>query len=145
MLLLLMIFALADAQTFLLFGSIGLIEQSSKLGSPAIMVAIGLSYVVGFVGLYRLEVWGAIFNVVVSVVALVLVLLFRVVGKDELQIFLAVLAVVHILVATPVIVAALRGKDLPGLSPALRSALATVVIVGVMLASAVSFARGSHW
>ncbi|MBX3230147.1 MAG: hypothetical protein KIT84_25060 [Labilithrix sp.] len=140
MLLLLMIFALADAQTFLLFGSVGLIEESAKLGVPAIMLAIGGAYVAGFVGLYRLELWGAIVNIVVSLAVLVMLLGTRIIHKSDLVTFLAILAVVHVLVALPVVLAAVRKVELPGLPPRVRATLTNVVVVLLMVFATVSWA-----
>lgn len=130
-LMLLMVFALADAQTFLLFGTAGLIDHATRLGRTGVMLGIGVAYLVGFVGLYRLQVWGAILNIVLSFVV------FGVVGAGtievfELSIFLAILAVLHILVALPVTLAALRRRPLPGLSLRSRGIVANGAVVLVM-------------
>lgn len=134
-LMLLMIFALADAQTFLLFGSVGFIEGSKGFGHSWLMTGIGVAYVIGFAGLYRLRVWGALWNAAVSVLVLFVVLgVWKPV--DELTVFLTVLAVVHLLVAAPVGLSALTGRPLPTPAPRVRGYLTTGVIALMMLVAA---------
>lgn len=139
MLLLLMVFALADAQTFLLFGSIDLIDGKwNRLELSFTMLPIGIAYVAGFVGLYRLQIWGAIVSITTSAVVLALLGLTSLFHEiDKLQPFLAVLAIVHIVTATPVTIAALRGKQLVSISPQLRRVVASVVTAGLMLLASV--------
>lgn len=140
-LMLLMVFALADAQTFLLFGSVGLIDgTATKFPHFVTLTAIGLGYVVGFLGLYRLRIWGALLNAGLSVVVLVLLYAEDLIGRDSLRTFMVVLAVVHILVAAPVALSALAGVQLPAMAPRVRGAVATGVIALLMVTSFVVWA-----
>lgn len=135
-LMLLMIFALADAQTFLLFGSVGIIDGSAtKFPHVVTLVTIGLGYVVGFVGLYRLRIWGALLDAGLSVLVLVLLFAIDLIGRDSIRTFMAILAVVHVLVAAPVGLSALGRVRLPTMAPRLRGVLATVVIALLMATS----------
>lgn len=135
-LMLLMIFALADAQTFLLFGSVGFIEGSKGFGHSWLMTGIGVAYVIGFAGLYRLRVWGALLNTALSMFVLFVVLVTPAIAKDELAMFLSVLAIVHLLVAAPVGLSALTGRSLPTPPPRVRGYLTTGVIALMMLVAA---------
>jgi hypothetical protein len=145
MLMLLMIFALADAQTFLLFGTVGIIDHSSKLGEPALMTMIGLVYALGFVGLYRLHVWGALLNAGLSAVVLVLLFTTPMLRDFDLRLFLGLLAGAHVLVAAPVGLSVLGGRQLPALPPRVRGAVTTLVIGLLMTVSLVMFLRESAW
>lgn len=145
MLMLLMIFALADAQTFLLFGSVGIIDGSTHLGRAWLMTGIGITYVIGFAGLYRLQVWGALLNAALSAFVLYLVSGTSMIEKSELGIFLGVLAVVHIVVAAPVALSALGGRQLPTMSPRVRGVITTAVIALLMLVSIGMWCRGPIW
>jgi hypothetical protein len=140
MLMLLMIFALADAQTFLLFASVALLDSGSTVfAAPGALAAIGLSYVAGFVGLYRLEIWGAIVNMVTSLAAIVLLLTSEVIDKSDLRNFLVILSCLHIATAFPVTIAVLRGKSLPALPPRIRDAVAVGAIGLLMLVAVVMY------
>lgn len=132
-LMLLMVLALADAQTFLFFGTAEFIDQNDKLGVPPVMVAIGVGYSIGFFGLYRLQVWGALLNAGLSAVVLLLLYAFSLVRAEEPRTFLAILAVLHFVVAAPVGLAALSGTKLPTL-PARARGLGADAIVGALMA-----------
>ncbi len=131
-LLLLMVLALADAQTFVLFGAAMLGERESK-GFGYVLVGAALALTCGFVLLMRLSLVGLVLNVV----ACGAVLAWSVahaghIGNDPLTV-VGTLALVHLLVALPTIVSAVRGKSVGGLGPRARSIGATTVIGFVMV------------
>lgn len=140
-LMLLMVFALADAQTFLLFGSAGLLESGTHLDRAVVLVLIGILYVVGFVGLYRLRVWGALLNAIVSVGVLGLIVGTDYIGKTELSTFLAILAIAHIIVAAPVALTSLAKRSLPSLPVRARGIFATGIVVALMVVSVMLWTR----
>ena len=129
---LLMVFALADAQTFLFFGTVCALDHTEQLHVTLVMLGLGLGYVVGFVGLYRLRVWGALLNAALS--GMVLVLLY---GSEMVQPreppYLAVLAVLQLVVTLPVATSALSGRSLPSLPARVRGYGADGVVVALML------------
>jgi hypothetical protein len=131
-LMLLMVFALADAQTFLFFGTAELMDGNDKLGVPPAMIAIGLGYAIGFAGLFRLRVWGVLVNGALSALVLVLLYSTRLVRSEEPRTFLAILAALHLVVAAPVGFAALLGAQLPALPSRLRGWGADAVVVALM-------------
>ncbi len=69
-LLLLMVLALADAQTFLLF-VILILKDSDATGTILLLGPASALYVVGFLALYRLRPWGVVLNALTSVVVFV--------------------------------------------------------------------------
>ncbi len=137
-LLLLMVLALADAQTFGLFGA-AVLDDSPALGALLMAAAVGLA--VGFVLLMRLSLVGLLVNVAACFGVLGLAIVERL---DKLRPVLATLAAVHVLVAAPTLVSAARGRPVGvALSPRARSLGATAVIVTLMLlAVAAWFVRG---
>jgi hypothetical protein len=144
MLMLLMIFALADAQTFLTFASIPILKHSDIDAMPPVFGAIGAAYVAGFVGLYRLEIWGAIVNIVTSFVAVGVLTMTNVADSWELRDFLLVICSLHIVTALPVTIAALRGKNLPSLPARARDLIATGVVGFLMLISVAMYFAHLH-
>ncbi len=134
-LLLLMIFALADAQTFLLFGIIAL-DRDNGLTNAPVSLATGAAYVIGFAGLYRLKAWGAIVNVGTSTIVFGLSLAGLLSTDHSLKVFFAVVSAAHVLAAAPMLVALATGRSLPSLSPRRRELAAKLAISGLMLLSA---------
>jgi hypothetical protein len=133
-LLLLMVLALADAQTFTVFGLISLGDNA--FGEGAMLIAASAALIIGFLGLFRLALWGALVNLVACASVLLATLAGFFSDKRTTGTALLVLSGVHVLVATPVIVSALRGKTLPALPPRLRSIAMTVAIVGLVALAA---------
>lgn len=140
-LLLLMVFALADAQTFLLFGIVsmmGRVAGDHPVGP--VLVAFGVAYVVGFVGLYRVKLWAALLDAGVSLLALVSIPFLLPVNDREIMLFLALVAASHCLVATPMLASLVTGRPLPALAPGARRIGQVVAIGGLMLLSVIGWA-----
>lgn len=134
-LLLLMVLALADAQTFLLLGALGLSESGSRNTSGALLMLLASAgYVVGFVGLYRLALWGALLNLAVSAGLLLVFTAGLVDGNSEVRAIVAVVTGVHILATTPMLAAVVFKLELPKAGPRLHAfgAAAVIVAVGVV-------------
>jgi hypothetical protein len=139
-LLLLMVLALADMQTFLLLGALSLGEGSSRDTPGALLMLLASAgYLVGFVGLYRLALWGALLNLAVSAGLLLAFTAGLVHDDSEVRAIVAVVTGVHILATTPMLAALVFNLELPKAGPRLRAFGAGAVIVAV---GVVSVARG---
>lgn len=135
-LLLLMVLALADMQTFLLLGVLSLGESGSRNTPGALLMLLASAgYVVGFVGLYRLALWGALQNLAISAGLLVLFSAGLVHGDPEIRAIVAVVTGIHILATTPMLATLVFNLDLPKAGPRLRAFGAGAVIVAVGAAS----------
>jgi len=129
-LLVLMVLALADAQTFALFGAI----EDHPAGF--VLLALAAAYVGGFVGLVRLAAWGPVVTTATSVVALVVFGLRLVrVDKDFVPVIVA-LASLQILAGGTVLLAAVRGRPLLPPLPARLRGRAGVAVIALLLALA---------
>jgi hypothetical protein len=135
-LLLLMVLALADAQTFLLLGGLTM-NKSGMDDAPGglLLVAASALYLAGFVGLYRLALWGAIVNVVTSGAALLAFGPLEVSVTSDVRPVILTLAAVHVLAASPMLVSALLKRPLPQASPRVRALGASAVVAVVGLSS----------
>jgi hypothetical protein len=112
-LLLLMVLALADAQTLVLFGA------------AAVMT-------VGFMLLMRLSLAGLFANVVTCLVVLAYAASHTGSHKSFPEIMM-VLAVLHLLAASPTLYGVLTRQPAPGLGPRGRAIGATAVLIGAMV------------
>jgi hypothetical protein len=140
-LLLLMVFALADAQTFLLFGIVSITAQvAGDHPVGPVLVALGVAYVVGFVGLYRMKLWAALLDAGVSLLALVSIPFLIPAHDREVMLFLALVAASHCLVAAPMLASLVTGRPLPALAPGARLIGQVVAISGLMLLSVIGWA-----
>lgn len=135
-LLLLMVLALADAQSFALFGFARL--ESATFGAGLLVAAVAL--VVGFVLLARLSLFGVVLDAIACALVLLLSVVSPRVGDTDLRLVLGVLSAVHLLVAVPTLVAASRGRAVLEVGPRARAIAATVVVVGLMLGALVGYA-----
>jgi hypothetical protein len=136
-LLLLMVLALADAQTFLLFVVLAR-RESEPSGVTLLLLPAMVAYIVGFVGLYRLQVWGAVLNALTSAIVFV-VALSQVTHLDrELRGVILVLTGVHALAAAPMLFSLFSGRRLPQASPRVRSLLGSGVVLAIVLVSTLS-------
>jgi hypothetical protein len=129
--LLLMVFALADAQTYLLFG---FLEYRSWVG--IVLFAATALLVLGFVGLYRQQLWGAICNFVVSFGIAGIFACSLVVGKPreaEFYMVIVVLAVLHIVAALPMLIASYSNRELPQLPVRIRPYAGYAVLGAIAL------------
>ncbi|MDO9020678.1 MAG: hypothetical protein Q8S73_03315 [Deltaproteobacteria bacterium] len=130
---LLMVLALADAPTLLLFTQVesrrGLTPGSVALG----VAALGL--LVGFVGLYRVSLWGVLVTAGTSL-ALGVALASGAVHIDhDLDRPLTAICAVQVLVAAPMLLSLATRRPLPVVPPRVRGALATALLVALALGS----------
>jgi hypothetical protein len=140
-LLLLMVLALADAQTFLLFTAIAFDKGEGPVLVPA---AASAAFVAGFVGLYRLRLWGAVVNAVAALVVIALVSARMVHVHRELDPVMIVLCAVQLLAAGPMLAAVALGRALPAPGPRARAIGVHAVILGVLGACVLGFAGVLH-
>jgi hypothetical protein len=134
-LLLLMVLALADAQTFLLFTVLAYNDRDYALPTLMLLAPATVAYGVGFVGLYRLAPWGAVLNALTSAVVFILALS-QLSGMDSgLRTIVLTLTGVHALATAPMLLSLFTGVRLPQTSPRLRERLAIAVVLGVVAVS----------
>lgn len=138
-LMLLMVFALADAQTFVLFGFVKLRDDLHASAVSLALFAIGAAYVVGFAGLFRLKLWGAVLNLGTSVVAAALIGSGALHVKSDLDSFLTLLSLAHVAVVLPLFVAVAVKWRPPTAPPRLRAFGASAVIVLLMGVATLSY------
>lgn len=131
--LLLMMLTLADAQTLGVF-AVALLSEESHDGKAWIFVGGALGFVIAFLGLYRITLWGALLSVGTSVV-LAVVLPFCA-HDDKLTVFVCLLCALEILVAAPMIVAVASGRRLPEPPLRVRTWVSRFVLATLWLASA---------
>ncbi|CAN5899522.1 hypothetical protein BH11MYX4_BH11MYX4_67120 [soil metagenome] len=135
-LLLLMVLALADAQTFFLF-LVLVWRDKEQLATWLVLGPAVAAYVVGFVGLYRLRPWGAFLNALASLVVLVVTLAHVTEMDHALRHIVEVLTAVHVLAAAPMLLSLATGRPLPAVGPRVRAALGVGVVLAVVLVSGV--------
>jgi len=130
-LMLLMALGLADAQTFGLFAIISLTKSDPAF--PGVVLAlVAIVFTIGFAGLYRLRIWGALLNAGAALV-FGLAILFDVIHYDsELRTLFGVVCAVQVLAATPMSFGLIRGKPLPAPPARLRGMAVVAVVVGVL-------------
>ncbi len=136
-LLLLMVLALADAQSFGLFGAARL-----ENGHPFSVFLVGAAALltVGFVLLMRLSLAGLFVN---AATTLAVALVSMAAWQEKLSGVTITLAVVHLLAAAPTLMALGRGKPVLGgalaLGPRARAIGATSVVVGLMAVTTITW------
>ncbi len=136
-LLLLMVLALADAQTFLLFGLLSA-QDGDKEAVYFFLAAAGLA--AGFVGLFRLAVWGAIVNVIVCAL-MFLVALGHGFDEDQIRHIVEGLALAQLVAATPMFVGIARRRPLVRMPPRVGAVLAPLVVVAIAGLSVLGWMR----
>lgn len=130
---LLMVLALADAPTLLLFTQVA--ARDEMTGSSAALALAAAGLLTGFVGLYRLALWGVLATSGTSL-ALGVALVTGVVHVDrEVDGPLAVMCAVQVVVAAPMLLSLATRRPLPGLSPRTRGMLATALLAALALGS----------
>jgi hypothetical protein len=135
-LLLLMVLALADAQTFLLMGILS--DDHGHRADAMVLFTGAAALACGFVGLYRLAVWGAVVNVAASVVLLSLSIVGAFQWKDNRP-TVGALAGLQVVCAAPMLVSlALHRPLLPRTSARFRSVVTTAAIVAVIVLGGLS-------
>lgn len=145
-LLLLMVFVLADLQTFLLIGILYLNEHHSNSASTApAMLAFGAVYAVGFAGLYRLRIWGAIVSVAASALAIGVLGLEIISMTSAPKVLLVLVALGQCLVGGPMLIAIARKTTLPALPRRVRALGSYAVICGLVAVSAYAYSWSHHW
>ncbi len=141
-LLLLMVLALADAQTFILFAFVEGHDYSraaTRVAKFLPLLAVGVTYLVGFAGLYRLRVWGAILNFGVSLASAAFILAGALTVPGKLRGFLLVITLAHVVVVAPMLITLALGARPPEVPPRVKSLAPVGVIVGIMLLAVASF------
>lgn len=130
---LLLVLALADAQTLLLFGAV---ELQHTGATAAVFFGLALGFVVGFVALLRLSLAGVVVTMG-SALALALVVGTQAVRVDpDLRLPLLVVACVQLAVPLPMLVSMATRRPLPALPLRTRAHVARAVIVLIVLATA---------
>jgi hypothetical protein len=129
-LILALVMALADTQSLALFGTIQL-DHGDGVGTLACAVLMG----VALFGLYRLQVWGVVLNIVANVLIATLAFT-EVLDLPEPIVFaLCTTAAIQVMLPLPLIVAMVRGRA-PEETARMRTVKAVVVpIVTLVLAS----------
>ena len=127
-LILALVMALADTQSLALFGAIGLERQDggATLGCAALML-------VALVGLYRLELWGLVLNLVANVLIAGLAFSAVLDLPKPIVFALCTTALIQIALPAPLVLAMIRGKapEPSGRFDRLRAAIVPAVVVGL--------------
>jgi uncharacterized membrane protein (UPF0136 family) len=131
-LLLLMVLALADAQTFFLLGGASLSDHQRRFAF--VLFAAALVMIVGFVLLMRLSLVGLFANVGTCILVFAYAALHTGAHKSFPEIMM-VLTGLHALAASPTLYAVLTRRPVPGLGPRGRAIGATAVLIGSMVGS----------
>jgi hypothetical protein len=128
-LLLLMVLALADAQTLLVFA---MVEASRNVLESAVMGFAGLVFLAGFVGLYKIRIWGALLNTLTAILLLALIGTTFVKPSHSIGPVILVLATVHTLAAAPMLLSVFAKLRLPSAPATARGLLTSIAVVLVM-------------
>jgi hypothetical protein len=131
-LLLLMVLALADAQSFAFFT---IIEHDRSNDSATALALGAIAFTVGFIGLYRLAVWGALVSVATAFTLFVGTYRGIIRPSRELDALVLLITGVQMLAAAPMLLAMVRGKPLPAPPQRVRAILAPAAIIAVMVVS----------
>jgi hypothetical protein len=133
-LLLLMVLGLADAQTFLLFGILDATDHVPKL---RVFFPVGIAYLVGFVGLYRLATWGALLNMATSLAMILYLSSGGLPSEGELRNVVYVLCTAQLLASIPLGVGLLMKRPLVTLPPRIRAFAAPAAVLAVIVTDVV--------
>ena len=129
-----MTLALADAQTLLFFGILS--SNDGDYGRAAVIqVGVAAIFFVGFVGLYRLRLWGALLNLVTAIVFGLIVLTRVVRFNHEISLLLMAVCVTQVLAAAPMMIGLARGKPLHAAPPLFGQVAAPLVVIALMMLS----------
>ncbi len=140
-LLLLLVLALADAQTFALFGAASL----DRTVAGVVFLVAAAALLGGFVLLLRLSFAGLLVNVGACALLLVFALLGSANIKGSLRAVTAVLCAVHLACASPALLSFASKRPLPSLGPRARDVATTIAVVGMVAAAViVFFSRGGR-
>jgi hypothetical protein len=128
---LLMVLALADAQTCLLLGVVG------KTDSSWFFYLSTLALVVGFVGLYRLALWGVVITMSTAT-ALSAGMLLGIFRMHEATVPFGLVFGVQVVAPLPMLYSLATKRPLPQLNPRLRSKAASAFILVVLAISLIT-------
>lgn len=135
---LLMVLALADAQTSLLLGSI----HAASGSAPFFVAAIAL--IVGFIGLYRLALWGVVITMATASALSLALLSGRLGMSDASLVPFGIVFGAQVLAPLPMLYSLVTKRPLPQASPRVRSAAASVFVILVMVGSVIGVAARSR-
>jgi hypothetical protein len=115
------VMALADAQSLLLFGALSVAEPSLVVPhTNYLALSFALALTVGIVGIYRLKLWGVALNVATNCALAVVALSGRLALPTPLAWAYTATAALQLLATTPLVIALARGKARPS-APSLSS------------------------
>ncbi len=129
-LLLLMVLGLADAQTFLLFAFLDATEHTPKLRA---FLPVGIAYLVGFIGLYRLAIWGALLDMATSIAMLLYLLGGGLHGDGDIRVVVYILCSAQLVASIPLGLGLLLKRPLPGFPTRVRALAAPAVVIVVVV------------
>lgn len=132
---LLMVLALGDAQTCVLLGA-----AVGKAGHGLSFFVAAGALVVGFIGLYRLALWGVVVTMSTATM-LAFALLSGVVWIDDVSVPFSLVFGLQIFAPLPMLYSLATKRALPEPSGRVRSAAASIFIVAVMLVSVLAALR----
>jgi hypothetical protein len=135
-----LVMAMADAQSLLLFGALELTEPHRFAGAllpRALPIAIAAPLLLSVIGLYRLRLWGLLLNLAASLALAVLAVTSTLDLPGPLLVAYTVTAAAQWLAALPLLVALVRHRA-PTAGPPLRKhsfTLATLLIATMIMLS----------
>ena len=103
--------------------------------SPRLFVFFAAAFLVAFVGLFRLALWGVVVGMSAAVGILATLTTGALQPRSFVAPFLYALAALQLAAPLPMIASMLTRKPLPSLPPRARSAAATVAVVAIALAA----------
>jgi hypothetical protein len=133
---LMMVFAIADALTMSLFGFVSLDKSHESAG--LVLLGAAVLFIVGFVGLYRLALWGIFATAGTAFILGVLLATGLVAPDDDLLPPLLFVCIAQPLAVAPMIASMIRKRPLPSLPRVVTTWLERLVIVGGAAAALVS-------
>lgn len=129
---LLMVLALADAPTLLLFSQIAARRHD---GGGMLLMAAGLSLLVGFIGLYRMALWGVLVTAGTALALGVAIATGLARVDHDLVAPMVAICAVQVAVAAPMLGSIATRRPLPALPPRVRGQLATGLLALLALGS----------
>ncbi len=138
---LVMVLALADAQTLGLFSAIMLRDHATDTAG-VVFACAAAALVLGFVGLYRLALWGVLLTMGTALALAVAMITGLVRPEREITTPVLVLCAGQVAVPLPMLLSMVTRRPLPSLSPRVRSALGSAgVVVAVAIGIGVALSR----
>ncbi|MFO0628829.1 MAG: hypothetical protein U0325_24860 [Polyangiales bacterium] len=127
---LMMVLALADAQTL---GFFAFVVDAHHVRERELFGACSAFFLAAFVGLMRLSTWGVALSMASSLALLVAMLTRAVITDRDLRIVLYGMAALQLVTPLPMLASMARGRPLPAPSPRAQAWLANAVILAVVL------------